>query len=92
MHSGPTFRLCPSPLACHVFASVGFARGGVTLAEGRRIFHALAPLIQAAFAEPNPGPVKALLAAQGLIRDELRMPDDARERRARRTAQGAGWT
>jgi 4-hydroxy-tetrahydrodipicolinate synthase len=44
------------------------------LAEGRRIFHALTPLIQAAFEEPNPGPVKALLAAQGLIRDELRMP------------------
>jgi 4-hydroxy-tetrahydrodipicolinate synthase len=44
------------------------------LEEGRRIFHALAPLIQLAFAEPNPAPVKALLAAQGLIRDELRMP------------------
>jgi 4-hydroxy-tetrahydrodipicolinate synthase len=44
------------------------------LAEGRRIFHSLAPLIQALFAEPNPAPVKALLAAQGLIRDELRMP------------------
>jgi 4-hydroxy-tetrahydrodipicolinate synthase len=44
------------------------------LAEGRRIFHLLAPLIQALFAEPNPGPVKALLAVQGLIRDELRMP------------------
>ncbi|MFM0309426.1 4-hydroxy-tetrahydrodipicolinate synthase [Paraburkholderia sp. RL17-383-BIF-A] len=44
------------------------------LDEGRRIFHALAPLIQALFAEPNPAPVKAMLAAQGLIRDELRMP------------------
>ncbi|MDR8395777.1 MULTISPECIES: 4-hydroxy-tetrahydrodipicolinate synthase [Paraburkholderia] len=44
------------------------------LDEGRRIFHALAPLIQTLFAEPNPAPVKALLAAQGLIRDELRMP------------------
>jgi 4-hydroxy-tetrahydrodipicolinate synthase len=44
------------------------------LDEGRRIFHGLAPLIHAAFAEPNPAPVKALLAAQGLIRDELRMP------------------
>jgi 4-hydroxy-tetrahydrodipicolinate synthase len=44
------------------------------LAEGRRIFHSLAPLIRALFAEPNPAPVKALLAAQGLIRDELRMP------------------
>ena len=42
--------------------------------EGRRIFHELAPLIQALFAEPNPAPVKALLAAQGLIRNELRMP------------------
>jgi 4-hydroxy-tetrahydrodipicolinate synthase len=44
------------------------------LDEGRRIFHALTPLIQLAFAEPNPGPVKALLAAQGLIRNELRAP------------------
>ncbi|MFL9981674.1 4-hydroxy-tetrahydrodipicolinate synthase [Paraburkholderia sediminicola] len=44
------------------------------LDEGRRIFHELAPLIQALFAEPNPAPVKALLATQGLIRDELRMP------------------
>ncbi|NKJ47528.1 4-hydroxy-tetrahydrodipicolinate synthase [Burkholderia sp. SG-MS1] len=44
------------------------------LDEGRRIFHELVPLIQVAFAEPNPAPVKALLAAQGLIRNELRMP------------------
>ena len=44
------------------------------LDEGRRIFHELAPLIHALFAEPNPAPVKALLAVQGLIRDELRMP------------------
>jgi len=44
------------------------------LDEGRRIFHALVPLIEASFAEPNPAPVKALLAAQGAIRDELRAP------------------
>ncbi|MEA3130429.1 MAG: 4-hydroxy-tetrahydrodipicolinate synthase [Paraburkholderia sp.] len=44
------------------------------LDEGRRIFQELAPLIQALFTEPNPAPVKALLAALGLIRDELRMP------------------
>ncbi len=44
------------------------------LDEGRRLFHSLVPLIQALFAEPNPAPVKALLAAHGLIRDELRMP------------------
>ena len=31
-------------------------------------------MIQLAFAKPNPAPVKALLAAQGLIRDKLRMP------------------
>ncbi|MFM0738125.1 4-hydroxy-tetrahydrodipicolinate synthase [Paraburkholderia xenovorans] len=44
------------------------------LDEGRRLFHRLAPLIDALFAEPNPAPVKALLALQGAIRDELRMP------------------
>ncbi|WP_233835994.1 4-hydroxy-tetrahydrodipicolinate synthase [Paraburkholderia sp. ZP32-5] len=44
------------------------------LAEGRRIFHTLVPQIQLAFAEPNPAPVKALLAAEGWISNELRMP------------------
>jgi len=44
------------------------------LAEGRRIFHALLPQIQIAFAEPNPAPVKALLAVEGWISNELRMP------------------
>jgi 4-hydroxy-tetrahydrodipicolinate synthase len=44
------------------------------LDEGRRIFHGLVPLIQALCSEPNPGPVKAVLAAQGLIRNELRAP------------------
>ena len=34
----------------------------------------LPPLIEALFAEPNPGPLKALLARQGLLRDELRSP------------------
>ncbi|CAH2926191.1 MAG: Dihydrodipicolinate synthase family protein PP2639 [uncultured Paraburkholderia sp.] len=46
----------------------------VALEEGRRIFHTLVPLIHALFAEPNPAPVKAWLAPQGLIRDELRLP------------------
>lgn len=44
------------------------------LDEGRRIFHTLVPLIQALCAEPNPGPVKAALAAQGMIGNELRAP------------------
>ncbi|MEX3857836.1 4-hydroxy-tetrahydrodipicolinate synthase [Paraburkholderia sp. BR10923] len=44
------------------------------LDEGRRIFHALVPQIQLAFAEPNPAPMKALLAATGWVRNELRLP------------------
>ena len=41
---------------------------------GPRAVLALAPMIQLAFAEPNPGPVKAQLARQGLLTDELRAP------------------
>ena len=44
------------------------------LDEGRRMFHALVPQIQLAFAEPNPAPIKALLAASGWVRNELRLP------------------
>ncbi|MGF6759816.1 4-hydroxy-tetrahydrodipicolinate synthase [Paraburkholderia sp. GAS33] len=44
------------------------------LEDGRAIFHTLAPLIGALCSEPNPAPVKAALAAQGLVRDELRAP------------------
>jgi 4-hydroxy-tetrahydrodipicolinate synthase len=55
------------------------------LDEGRAIFHTLVPLIRALGSEPNPGPVKAALAGQGMIRDELRAPmtrasDDLHER------------
>lgn len=44
------------------------------LADARAIWHTLVPLVRAAFEEPNPGPVKAGLAACGLIRNELRAP------------------
>lgn len=44
------------------------------LADARAIWHTLVPLVRASFAEPNPGPVKAGLAACGLIRNELRAP------------------
>ncbi|WP_423459337.1 4-hydroxy-tetrahydrodipicolinate synthase [Ottowia sp. VDI28] len=44
------------------------------LAEARTIWHGLIPLIRAAFAEPNPAPVKAALARQGFIRNEIRVP------------------
>ena len=44
------------------------------LAEARMRFHALAPAISALFSEPNPGPVKAVLAGMRLTRDEVRPP------------------
>lgn len=44
------------------------------LDEGRAIWHSLAPLVRAMFDEPNPGPVKSALAAQGVIADGLRAP------------------
>lgn len=47
------------------------------LAAARASFRQLVPLIQALFAEPNPAPVKALLAHQGLIGPQLRAPMQA---------------
>ncbi|WP_028603209.1 4-hydroxy-tetrahydrodipicolinate synthase [Ottowia thiooxydans] len=44
------------------------------LTEARPIWHALVPVIQATFAEPNPGPLKAALAQLGSMRNELRAP------------------
>jgi 4-hydroxy-tetrahydrodipicolinate synthase len=44
------------------------------LVEGRAIWHELAPLVRSLGSEPNPAPVKAALAAQGLVRNELRAP------------------
>ena len=44
------------------------------LARARHAWHPLVPLIEALFAEANPGPLKALLAAQGWCANELRAP------------------
>ncbi|PCE31425.1 4-hydroxy-tetrahydrodipicolinate synthase [Burkholderia ubonensis] len=44
------------------------------LTDARRLAVALQPLVAALFAEPNPAPVKALLAAQGWCEDGLRLP------------------
>lgn len=44
------------------------------LAEARTTFLELVPLINTMFMEPNPAPVKAALALDGLITDELRAP------------------
>lgn len=44
------------------------------LDAARQVWQELAPLIEICFAEPNPAPVKAMLAAQGRLRNELRLP------------------
>ena len=44
------------------------------LAEARTTFFQLLPLINSMFMEPNPAPVKAALALEGLIGRELRAP------------------
>lgn len=44
------------------------------LSQAREIWATLVPWIEGAFAEPNPAPVKALLAHQGIIHNELRAP------------------
>ena len=44
------------------------------LAEARAEWQPLQPLIDLLFAESNPGPLKALLAHDGSMRDELRSP------------------
>jgi 4-hydroxy-tetrahydrodipicolinate synthase len=43
-------------------------------AEAQALWTPLLPLIAGLFAEPNPGPLKALLARRGLLRNELRSP------------------
>lgn len=44
------------------------------LSQAQALWHGLPALIEALFAEPNPGPVKALLAHLGLLHNELRRP------------------
>ncbi|MDP4078713.1 4-hydroxy-tetrahydrodipicolinate synthase [Acidovorax sp. A1169] len=52
---------------------VGLLRGG-DLSQARRAWQALQPWIEACFAEPNPAPLKAMLAHAGEMRNELRAP------------------
>lgn len=54
-------------------ALVGSMREG-RLAEARALWQSLVPLIEALFAEPNPGPLKAALAQCGELEDVLRAP------------------
>ncbi len=49
------------------------ARAG-DVAAAEALWAPLPPLIEALFAEPNPGPLKALMAQQGWLANELRSP------------------
>jgi len=57
-----------------LFVAMHRAVSAQQLDVARGLFHALAPVIRLVFAEPNPGPVKALLARQGLLSEVLRAP------------------
>jgi len=54
------------------------------VAQARAIFDSLLPLIRILFSEPNPGPVKAALALQNRIQEELRLPMTAMSEAGRR--------
>ncbi|MDW3686490.1 4-hydroxy-tetrahydrodipicolinate synthase [Cupriavidus sp. CV2] len=57
-----------------LFVALAQAVAGQRLDQARRLFHALMPMIKLLFAEPNPGPLKAMLAREGWLRNELRAP------------------
>jgi 4-hydroxy-tetrahydrodipicolinate synthase len=64
--------------AAHVFTEAfvtmfAQARSG-NLVPARAAHERLLPLVRLLFSEPNPAPVKAVLAAQGVLREELRLP------------------
>ena len=59
------------PKACAEFCS---AIGRGDLAQARAAHHRLAPLVDAAFVESNPIPVKAALARMGKMKNILRLP------------------
>lgn len=60
-----------APRACAQLVEAA-ARGD--LATARDLHHRLAPLVDAAFVESNPLPIKAALAMMGRIRNTLRLP------------------
>jgi 4-hydroxy-tetrahydrodipicolinate synthase len=62
-------------------AMVAHLRAG-QLAQARGLWQALAPMVEAVFAEPNPALIKAALARQGLIQDGLRLPMTAGSEKA----------
>ncbi len=79
------------PKACAMLTDL-CARGDLVAA--RALHHRLTPLVEAAFIESNPIPVKAGLALMGRIRNRLRLPlvsmDAKHERGLREALTGAG--
>jgi len=61
--------LLPSPVA-----EVVHRMAKADLLAARALHQRLLPIHQSLFAESNPGPIKAALAAQGLIEPEIRLP------------------
>ena len=59
------------------------------LATAHSLWRRLAPLTRALFAEPNPAPIKAVLADQGWISNELRSPMQPASAATRAAAQAA---
>ncbi len=57
----------------HWVALVAALRKG-DVASARRLWQPLAPMVETLFSEPNPAPVKALLAHQCRVANELRPP------------------
>lgn len=57
-----------------LFVAMYQAMQAQQVALARQLFHALAPVMRLLFAEPNPAPLKGLLARQGLLREQLRAP------------------
>jgi 4-hydroxy-tetrahydrodipicolinate synthase len=57
-----------------LFCAMHEALRGQRLEEARAIYQTLAPLLGILFSEPNPAPLKALLAVQGWLANELRLP------------------
>ena len=47
---------------------------GQQLQDARRLWRRLAPLTRALFVEPNPAPLKAVLARQGWLAEDVRAP------------------
>ncbi|MDP9140827.1 MAG: dihydrodipicolinate synthase family protein, partial [Pseudomonadota bacterium] len=44
------------------------------IARARELSFELLPLVRTLFGDANPGPIKALLASEGWIAEELRLP------------------